>query len=787
MIKYYSLLLLLLITSCTKQPELEILYSGDLKGWFEPLPAHSEKRSPLEQFSAIIAERRHINPENVLVFSTGDDLLGTYYSDWPLEQGKSSPIIETMCLINYDGIALGNTDITYGFNKILTSAQKHNVPLIITNSQSSGDVIKNKIIETDDISLEIIALTDPDACGHIGLKNNCQDLTLTAPMNTILNFTNNSSVDILIILSHLSNTYEVFQNLVRWKQESPNLKWPLVILIEGNIYKPGKNPHPKQSNNIILLPYAYSSPSVQNGCTFGHYQFFFNDRNHPSSGVSVLKGTTKSFYSIRSTIPRKIKTYTTNKQKELAAQKSAAIPSVELVPLPSTGQIENPTLHSIVDAMRRVTNADIAVINSPAVRSTFDSQKITWGKLYQTLPFPNELIVAELKGSELLDILSINNYAIHHSLIVPSENARYQIALTTNQLECKLQLNGEIIDPDSTYSVAMTDFLLEGGDGIRISGFFRPDFYLHSLERKVNRTGITLREAIVQDLNNGQRYYPNTNVRITRSALSKEWQRNQSLIQLGYTAKRNNQPYKALEYFFNVLEKEPNNILTNRLAVHTLLSLLLKKIIYEDSAEKTWKLEQSISSIIPNLGENETDIIDLMIYILYNKEKNELPSSSRALLEIDETTAFDFLYLAEVLIYRATEAQNDSTRIRDLEWAKYISNNILTVKSARPLFIFYSDWAKFILAAADYYEKICSGSTNPYIESNLSRTENLQMKPPTYLGYAICLLNTYYLKKTITHQKIWEEELLAKKKYILQLNPKDPLKVLLTCNLDKIE
>lgn len=135
----------------------------------------------------------------------------------------------------------------------------------------------------------------------------------------------------------------------------------------------------------------------------------------------------------------------------------------------------------VADAMRAVTQADVALVNSGGLRAPFEAGKITYGDLFRTLPFDNGVSIIRIKGSELKTMLRIAESGsrsffpvsgMHLRIIDPKFEAPSsdldgdkKIAdWEVNRLiEAKFD-NGNSIEDQKEYRLATIDFLVTGGD-----------------------------------------------------------------------------------------------------------------------------------------------------------------------------------------------------------------------------------------------------------------------------------------------------------------------------------
>ena len=125
----------------------------------------------------------------------------------------------------------------------------------------------------------------------------------------------------------------------------------------------------------------------------------------------------------------------------------------------------------LADAMRANAHSDIAITNSGSIRGNrlFPAGPLTRRTLIEMHPFDNVVCVLELTGRVLLDALN------HGVSSLPAPNGRFpQVSGITMRVEQSVppgnrvrdvKVNGQPLDPNKVYTVAMPDFVLKQGDG----------------------------------------------------------------------------------------------------------------------------------------------------------------------------------------------------------------------------------------------------------------------------------------------------------------------------------
>ena len=131
----------------------------------------------------------------------------------------------------------------------------------------------------------------------------------------------------------------------------------------------------------------------------------------------------------------------------------------------------------IADAMRAATGADIALMNGGGIRGdrTYDAgAKLTRRDILTELPFGNVTVVTELPGSQVLAALENAVSQVEKGAgrfaQVSGLTFAYDTAAEPGSRVSEVMVGGAPLEADKTYSVAVNDYILGGGDGFAALG-----------------------------------------------------------------------------------------------------------------------------------------------------------------------------------------------------------------------------------------------------------------------------------------------------------------------------
>ncbi|HEY3315045.1 MAG TPA: bifunctional UDP-sugar hydrolase/5'-nucleotidase [Bacillota bacterium] len=131
----------------------------------------------------------------------------------------------------------------------------------------------------------------------------------------------------------------------------------------------------------------------------------------------------------------------------------------------------------ITDAMRSYMGTEIALTNNGGIRTSIPAGDITMRQVYTVLPFGNFVMKVNLTGDQLRQIIEFSYV----------RDNRFQLDLQTSGLtytiytgpggvldHVVLKVNGQPIDPNQVYSVAMADYIATGGSGYPVPSMAAP-------------------------------------------------------------------------------------------------------------------------------------------------------------------------------------------------------------------------------------------------------------------------------------------------------------------------
>ena len=131
---------------------------------------------------------------------------------------------------------------------------------------------------------------------------------------------------------------------------------------------------------------------------------------------------------------------------------------------------------------RTGNNIDLVLLNHGGIRSVISKGNVTARTAYEVMPFENSVVVVELTGESLLEMVS---YLTKSKRAHPV--AGVQIILNKDNTLKTFTIGGSPVDMNKSYFVATSDYLVTGGDNMT--------FFKESLSK--TETDYKIRNAMI--------------------------------------------------------------------------------------------------------------------------------------------------------------------------------------------------------------------------------------------------------------------------------------------------
>ena len=518
-----SIILALAMVIPASAETVVIYHTSDVHGGYA---VHQAKRNGVQKdiggFAALSAlVQKEKNP--YLLLDSGDTFQGTPEGNF----SKGMATVELMNQLGYSAMVPGNHDFDYGMDVLKNMAKHFNFPVLATNMYS-----KTTKKTPDFMYPYIIRIVGGHKIAILGIVGT-HTATSTLPTNVkgytfgneaqealkwVKIITKNEKPDAIVVLAHIGLggpfggkrvNVKITPELEKEMLKSGStlavaraIKGYPAVVMGGHNHTAFNTSYKDEQSGILLVESGSSLYNVS------RVELEFDDKTgkltntsgklvelwtedlkdqsaeseYEKAATTFLEAWNKNTGS-NAAIQPIIKKY--KDSADAVMNQEISYTNVDLNRNFRNPGIDNMAGDWFADAMRRQTKSDIGVQNSGGVRTNIAAGKITYRDIYQIMPFDNTLVVTELTGRQVFDMV---NDSIHlkggnptTTLQFSGLKAEWKIvnADGANKTEViKVELCGKTCDSENPvfspvdlsakYRVATNNYLVAGGNGGKI-------------------------------------------------------------------------------------------------------------------------------------------------------------------------------------------------------------------------------------------------------------------------------------------------------------------------------
>ncbi len=381
----------------------------------------------------------------------GDMFSGTAYS--AVFKGKLG--VRLMNAMRFSAMSVGNHEFDYGLPNLmkrLRPAMKF--PLLSANIRYADGktVFKPYVVEKlpdKKCGILILGLTTENT-PELTHPRNVNGLAFDDPVNITRQIVENHGKNKFIIaLSHLGVE----------KDKKLGLLCPGIDVIIGGHSHTALFEPVKLGNTLVCQAGAYSQyvGRLDLDVKDGHIENYKGE-------LIKLDGTVEENPRIRSILQKYSSTMAPFFSKIVGSSAIGLDGSLSAV----RSSRPNPLGTLVAYVMAKAVNAEAGIINGGAIRDGLRIGPITNADIYGVLPFQNLVVKVALRGDAIQTVL-------RRSLELPDRSGGklqtygFKYEVSSGEIQIK-EVGSKPFRPEEYYSVALTDFLLAGGDGYTTLG-----------------------------------------------------------------------------------------------------------------------------------------------------------------------------------------------------------------------------------------------------------------------------------------------------------------------------
>lgn len=493
---------------------LRILNINDFHGQFSPITLKTGEDSPrkfriagAEALAATIADIRAQDPAHTLLFDAGDFMQGSFTSNY----FEGLPVRDFFTILGVNASAVGNHEFDFGpqgprvialpgqdpRGALKAWTKGAPFPVLSANIKKTDgspiqwpNVYPSTIIKRGGLRIGVIGLTTEDtkvttmAANVVGLRLERLQTAFKREAKKL----RAKGIDVLVLLGHVGGQcstqsnetcdgefFDFFNSLKEgeldvailghshcslWRQVKGTMVSEAcsrgMAVGQMDLYVvPGKGVDRARSQILAPKPICHEVFSDTKDC-----------EGRLRKGKAKANIITNPLLARHKDLVTRIRSMLHGYQTTLA--KSADRVLAEIAnPLPHHHHALSPLATFFAQVLRKkVKGADVALMNSGGIRASLLAGPLRYRQLFQIFPFDNQVATVELTGAQLRRLIE-SNLASRRSGLLQIAGLRMKIRCGSERKLIELTDDkGKPLDPSHTYLVAMSDFMLAGGDGL---------------------------------------------------------------------------------------------------------------------------------------------------------------------------------------------------------------------------------------------------------------------------------------------------------------------------------
>ena len=492
-----------------------LVHTTDVHGWFNghvetpPGGGAGVLWGGLPTFASYVDVLREVHDGRVIVLDSGDMMQGTLESN--LFEGAA--VVRGFNRIGYEAAAVGNHEFDYGplgedvvarkpgddaLGALKRNTEIAAFPFLSANmvEKSTGKVPAwakpYTIVSRGGARIGIIGLSTPDT-PNVTMAANVVTLSFTDPVSATIEAAEElraKGVDAVVVIAHMGgrcNRFEDPNDPAACEQEHEAMHY-LRGLPPGTIdaFFAGHT-HSKMRHYVNGVP---SMQGLALGREFSTMDLWIDTANNRVTKIEMRPQTMICSFVFEGTeecdprngggrnlVPRVFHGKTIKPSprlavalepylKQVAAKREQRVGIKVAAPFTRSYSGESPLGNLLADTIREGTGSDIGFMNSGGIRADLVAGDLVYGDIFAVSPFDNFPAVVKMTGRQVRDFLLATTTGARG--IMQVSGLRYVVDASQQgdaRIVSATLPNGEELQLDKTYTVAMPDFVAGGGDG----------------------------------------------------------------------------------------------------------------------------------------------------------------------------------------------------------------------------------------------------------------------------------------------------------------------------------
>ena len=436
---------------------IQIIHTDDIHGHldFDTVGSGSSAfaQGGMAALAGQVAALRQRAPSRTLLLDGGDAWQGTFISN----VNKGQAVTKAMSIMRYDAMSVGNHDFDWGQDVLAQRAKEAAFPFLATNvvQTATGKLpsyLQPYLVKDLGIAkVGIIGVTNPES-NTIVKATSIAGLRF-GPAQDVRPYVDElrSKVDILVVLAHIGSG-----DASKLARDVPGID----VIVAAHDHLPVQTARVEGKTTIVDAG-AYTQ-------YLGRLEIVVDPATHKMKDAIRSAELTAVATSKSVKADPEIAAIVDAERAEADKYTSRVVGTL-VHDLDGSSRDENAIGDLIGDAFveygrQQGWQTDVAFYNAAGIRASLKAGPVTYGQLYQVLPFGNAVVSVDLTGAQLREVLEDASGRAGR-LQIGGGSWAYRFTDPAGQRVLEATIAGQQLDPTRVYHVATIDYLLLGGDG----------------------------------------------------------------------------------------------------------------------------------------------------------------------------------------------------------------------------------------------------------------------------------------------------------------------------------
>jgi len=445
--------------SAVADDRIQLLHTDDIHGHLDADTVQSAAASStfraggMAQLAGQVAAFRARAPQRTLLVDAGDAWQGTFISN----ANKGEAVTKAMNLMHYDALAVGNHDFDWGQDVLAQRAKEATFPFLAANvieTRTGRSPSYLKPFEVRDLGITrvgIIGLTNPGSATIVkatsiaGLRFQPAADSVRAVISEV-----QKQADIVVVAAHIGTA-----DAVQLARDVPGID----VIVAAHDHLPVQTAR-LEGRTTIVDSGAYTQ-------YLGRLEIVVDRATRKMT--DAVRGSELTPIAANPNVKPDPEIAKLVEERRVDGEKyTSRVVGRTTEPLMNVRE-ETGFGNLITDAFveygrQQGWKTDVAFYNMAGVRASFPAGQLTFGQLYEALPFSNTVVNVDLTGADLAAIID-RAVCVGGRLHMAGVVVSFHFAGGAPACVTSITVGGAPLEATRTYHVATIDYLLLGGDG----------------------------------------------------------------------------------------------------------------------------------------------------------------------------------------------------------------------------------------------------------------------------------------------------------------------------------